>query len=535
VLALAAPSSALAATGTGGERLAAPTATPSAGQPRGAMLALGSGYESSQGSSAVRVLQRRMALAGDSPGPIDGRYGPLTRAAVMRFQAEHGLVVDGIVGPQTWGLTRSLVVSRGLGGQGGSEPVRALQRRLAAVGFAPGPIDGRYGLLTQHAVRRFQAAHGLQVDGIVGPATRAPLVAAARLVDQGSRHGSQPPVRAVHRTAPAHQTPATDRIPARHEVPATHHSPAVRPSGAPSTANNPSSTTSTGLLLVFGVVGLALTLIVARYAIKRTYRLESPPSPAGVRPSRSQRRSIGGSATAKTAASGSATAGTAATGSATTPPSPAAGARKLSAPPAPVPTAGSNGSHGHANDDHYANNGHPAENGNRTGGGSRGAAIGALASQARDPAADRRLGQRFEEHGDVNGAVAAYRRADERGDAAAAFHLAALLGQRGARAEAEAAYRRADQRGHGGAASNLGVMLEEQGAAAEAGAAYRRADTRGDAAAAFNLGALLEERGALPEAHDAYRRAEGRDGGEIAEISRRALVELAARQRTFAA
>jgi peptidoglycan hydrolase-like protein with peptidoglycan-binding domain len=32
---------------------------------------------------------------------VDGAYGVLTRAAVIRFQQKHNLTVDGIVGPQT--------------------------------------------------------------------------------------------------------------------------------------------------------------------------------------------------------------------------------------------------------------------------------------------------------------------------------------------------------------------------------------------------------------------------------------------------
>lgn len=35
-------------------------------------------------------------------GKVDGIFGPLTREAVLAFQADHALTVDGIVGPQTW-------------------------------------------------------------------------------------------------------------------------------------------------------------------------------------------------------------------------------------------------------------------------------------------------------------------------------------------------------------------------------------------------------------------------------------------------
>jgi putative peptidoglycan binding protein len=67
------------------------------------LLARGAGYGTEAGSNAVRELQLRLRRLGDRPGPVDGLYGPLTEAAVERFQRSHGLAVDGVVGPGTKG------------------------------------------------------------------------------------------------------------------------------------------------------------------------------------------------------------------------------------------------------------------------------------------------------------------------------------------------------------------------------------------------------------------------------------------------
>ncbi|MEF9905553.1 peptidoglycan-binding protein [Streptomyces sp. P9-A2] len=54
----------------------------------------------------VAEVQCLLSRAGYSPGDIDGIFGPMTERAVKRLQVEADLVVDGIVGPHTWGALR---------------------------------------------------------------------------------------------------------------------------------------------------------------------------------------------------------------------------------------------------------------------------------------------------------------------------------------------------------------------------------------------------------------------------------------------
>lgn len=59
------------------------------------------------------------------------------------------------------------------------QAVLEVQKRLTALGYAPGIPDGAYGPTTVAAVRAFQKDHNLTVDGFVGPRTLAALEAAA--------------------------------------------------------------------------------------------------------------------------------------------------------------------------------------------------------------------------------------------------------------------------------------------------------------------------------------------------------------------
>lgn len=55
-------------------------------------------------------------------------------------------------------------------GSSGSE-VRKIQEKLKRWGYYSGSVDGIYGSGTENAVKKFQKANGLKVDGIAGKAT----------------------------------------------------------------------------------------------------------------------------------------------------------------------------------------------------------------------------------------------------------------------------------------------------------------------------------------------------------------------------
>ena len=56
--------------------------------------------------------------------------------------------------------------------KGSEDPaVRDLQEALKALGHDPGPVDGVFGAKTESAVRAFQQARGITVDGVVGRVT----------------------------------------------------------------------------------------------------------------------------------------------------------------------------------------------------------------------------------------------------------------------------------------------------------------------------------------------------------------------------
>jgi peptidoglycan hydrolase-like protein with peptidoglycan-binding domain len=72
-------------------------------------------------SSLNKWVQLSLNLLGAQPQlAVDGSYGPATKAAVAKFQSEHGLVVDGWAGDATGDALRAALATevRSHGAQG---------------------------------------------------------------------------------------------------------------------------------------------------------------------------------------------------------------------------------------------------------------------------------------------------------------------------------------------------------------------------------------------------------------------------------
>jgi N-acetylmuramoyl-L-alanine amidase len=173
-------------------------------------LAVGSAGE------PVRDLQRRLAGLGfDSGSDEHGCFGAGTEAAVRAFQEHRGLRVDGACGPQTWSslveagyrpgdrlLYHRSPMLRG-------DDVATLQRRLSALGFDTGRVDGIFGPQTARAVGEFQRNAGLTVDATCG---RDTLLALQRLGDRGDAPSVVATIREREALRSAPRTLAGQRI-----------------------------------------------------------------------------------------------------------------------------------------------------------------------------------------------------------------------------------------------------------------------------------------------------------------------------------
>lgn len=109
---------------------------------------------------------------------VDGKFGAETKRRLKQFQAKakksgrgdgHTYIeADGTLDESDWTWEELIVPLRR--NSKNANAVRAAQSLLRAKGYQI-PLDGKFGTQTYDAVRRYQDAHKLTVDGIVGTQT----------------------------------------------------------------------------------------------------------------------------------------------------------------------------------------------------------------------------------------------------------------------------------------------------------------------------------------------------------------------------
>ncbi len=132
-------------------------------------------------------------------GRTNNYYGPVTAAAVKQFQADHGLAVDGVAGPQTLEILKSQMKNVASTADA-TEPVVVLSIADRGQVLYPGTRDNDivtlkkammslrlyprqesptplYDEALTEAIRFYQRTRALTVDGVVGSATFSRLSA----------------------------------------------------------------------------------------------------------------------------------------------------------------------------------------------------------------------------------------------------------------------------------------------------------------------------------------------------------------------
>src|SRR3954451_7724974 len=151
----------------------------------------------------------------------------------------------------------SIVVTQGagLGQAGGAPAVREVQRRLLALGYRTGPVDGAFGPRTRSSVAWFQIKHQLPPTGVVDGATLAVL---------RFRTHAAPVTTATSAPAVAAGPSAPQTGRAHHPVRTTHPAPpSLAPSPVPAaTPRRHADRAPGGISTLLTLIALVLALLV---------------------------------------------------------------------------------------------------------------------------------------------------------------------------------------------------------------------------------------------------------------------------------
>ena len=145
----------------------------------GIRLPINGGISLGKTDANVAAVQARLRTYGYYKSTVDGAWGNNTLAAVLKYQSDGGLAVDGVVGGGTarkLGITLSSTARSGGISKGKTTAnVKAVQNALKSQGYFTSAVDGVWGRRTMCAVMSFQSDAGLTVDGVVGGATERKL------------------------------------------------------------------------------------------------------------------------------------------------------------------------------------------------------------------------------------------------------------------------------------------------------------------------------------------------------------------------
>ena len=130
------------------------------------------------------MLQLVLKSYGYYDGKIDGKFGNISKNALISFQNTNNIEADGIVGTQTCQLLLnkkqilkkiSVVSQASNSEQDFSQDIYDAQEKLKKLGLYTSELDGLNGPGTKRALRNFQTKAGLIPDAVLGPLTKSAL------------------------------------------------------------------------------------------------------------------------------------------------------------------------------------------------------------------------------------------------------------------------------------------------------------------------------------------------------------------------
>jgi peptidoglycan hydrolase-like protein with peptidoglycan-binding domain len=132
----------------------------------------------------IRAIQRELRQKGYGNLASDGTLRPQTRAAIMAYEYDNGLVLtgqasEGLLTRILFGGSPAVEPAGKVGSAEAAELVRLVQQSLAALGYQPGPADGQLKAETVRAIREFEMDKGLVPKGRVSAELMAQLAAPA--------------------------------------------------------------------------------------------------------------------------------------------------------------------------------------------------------------------------------------------------------------------------------------------------------------------------------------------------------------------